>query len=356
MHLLRSLLPPALGVMTMTAASAAQTDQASERAGKDGFHVLTTYALGGDGGWDLLTVDSAARRFYIARSTRVMVMDADSGKLIGEIPGSGVHGVAVATDVNRGFITNGKDDTVTIFDLKTLAVLGTAKTGKKPDAIIYDPASKHVFVCNNGGTDLTVLAPADGKVEATIEVGGAPELVAVDGKGRLYTNLEDKNELGVVDTMALKAVAHWPLAPGEGPSGVAVDAEHHRVVSVCHDSKTMEVLDTESGKVVATVPIGAGADGAAFDPSTGDFFSPNADGTLTVVHEDSPDAFTVAQTATTKAGARQIALDDKTHHLYLVTAEPKPAVAGEAPKKGRREYLPNSFVVLVVGKDPEIGR
>lgn len=338
---------PALCLTLIGALSAAQPDAT---ASKTGYHVLSSFPVGGDGGWDLLSIDPVGRRIYIARSNRTMIVDADTGRLIGEIPGSGVHGVAIATDANRGFITNGKDNTVTIFDLKTLAVVGTAKTGNKPDAIIYDPASNHVFVCNNGSTNLTVLAPADGKFEATIEVGGAPELVAVDGKGRLYTNLEDKNELGVVDTMALKALAHWPLAPGEGPSGVAVDAEHHRVVSVCHDSKTMEVLDTDTGKVVASLPIGAGADGAAYDSSTGNFFSPNADGTLTVVHEATPDTFIVTQTATTKVGARQIAIDEKTHHLYLVTADQKPAPAGEAPKKGRREYLPNSFVVIVVGQ------
>jgi YVTN family beta-propeller protein len=326
--------------------SSAFAGDAPAAATNDGYEVLATYRLGGDGGWDLLTIDAAARRLYIARSNRVMVVDADKGTLVGEIAGSGVHGVAIASDAGRGFITNGKDNTVTIFDLKTLAPIGQVPVGTKPDAIAYDPASKQVFVCNNGGTDLSVIAPADGKVVATIDVGGAPELVAVDGQGRLYTNLEDKNEVGVVDTVARKAIARWPLAPGEGPSGVAVDAEHHRVFSVCHDSKTLEVFDADAGKVIATLPIGAGADGAAFDASTGNVFSPNGDGTLTVIHESDPATFAVAQTATTKRYARTIALDERTHHLYLVTAEPQEPI----PAKGRPKFAPDSFMVLVVGK------
>lgn len=311
-----------------------------------GYEVLESYRLGGEGGWDLLTVDATARRLYIARATRVMVVDADKGTLIGEIPGSGVHGVAIAADAGRGFITNGKDNTVTIFDVKTLAPIGQVAVGVKPDAIAYDPASKQVFVCNNGGTTLSVIAPSAGTVVATIEVGGAPELVAVDGKGRLYTNLEDKDEVGVVDTVALKAIARWPLAPGQGPSGIAVDAEHHRVFSICHDSKTLEVLDADAGTVVATLPIGAGADGAAFDAATGNVFSPNGDGTLTVVHEADPATFAVAQTATTKPYARTIAFDERTHRLYLVTADPQAPL----PAKGRPKFLPGSFTVLVIGQ------
>lgn len=314
------------------------------------YQVQATHILGGEGGWDLLSVDSQAHRLYIARSTRAMVVDTDSGTRIGEIPGNGVHGVAIVPETNRGFMTNGKDNTVTVFDLKTLAVVGHAATGTKPDAIIYDAASKHVFVCNNGGTTLTVLAPTDGTVEGTIEVGGAPELVALDGAGRLYTNLEDKNEVGVVDTLALKILARWSLAPGEEPSGIAVDAQHHRVFSVCHGSKTMEVLNADTGSVIASLPIGAGADGAVFDPRSGNIFSPNGDGTLTVIHEATPDTYTVAQTATTKVGARTIAIDEHTGLLYLVTADRKPAVAGEVPKKGRPEYLPHTFAVLVVGQ------
>lgn len=348
MNLHTILLIPSLCLAAGATLSAAQADPAVDKAGA--YRVLTSYPVGGDGGWDLLAIDPDARRLYIARSTRAMVVDADTGKVIGEIAGSGVHGIAVVPDTNRGFITNGTENTVTIFDLKTLAVVGHAKTGEKPDAIIYDPASKQVFVCNNGGSSLTVLAPADGKVLGTIEVGGAPELVTVDGAGRLYTNLEDKNEVGVVDTLGLKALARWPLKPGEGPSGIAVDAAHHRVFSVCHDSKTMEVFNADSGKVIASLPIGAGADGAAFDPTTGNVFSPNGDGTLTVIHEDSPDVYTVAQTATTKPGARTITLDAKTGRLYLVSAERKPLGGVDSSKKRRPEYLPNTFVVLVVGR------
>jgi YVTN family beta-propeller protein len=315
-------------------------------AADPGYSVLASHKLGGDGGWDLLTVDAAARRLYIARSNRVMVVDVDKGTLIGEIPGSGVHGVAIAADAGRGFITNGKDNTVTIFDLKTLAPIGTVAVGTKPDAIAFDPASKQVFVCNNGGTDLSVIAPADGTVVGTIAVDGSPELIAVDGKGRLYTNLEDKNMVAAVDTLARKTIARWPLAPGEGPSGIAVDAAHGRVFSACRETKTLMVLDAEKGSVVATLPIGSGCDGAVFDPSCDTALIPNGDGTLTVIHEDDPATFKVVQTATTKPYARTIALDEQTHHVVLVTAEPQLP----APAKGRPKFLPDSFTVLVVGK------
>ncbi len=315
-----------------------------------GYHVLQSFVLGGDGGWDLLTVDPDARRLYIARSTRIMVMDAESGKLLKEMPGSGVHGIALVPETGKGFFTNGKTNSVSLFDLKTLTVTGQVAVGTKPDAIIYDQASKHVIVCNNGGTDLSVLAPDTGAVLATIDVGGAPELVAVDGKGRLYTNLEDKDQLGVVDTLGMKAIGQWPLAPGNGPSGVAVDAAHHRAFSVCHGSKTLEIFDTDSGKVLFSPAIGPGADGCVFDPSTGMIFSPNGDGTISVIHEDDSNTFTLKQTATSKPYARTIAFDEKTRHLYLVTADPKPTPPGTTPPHGRPQFLPDTFVVLVVGR------
>ena len=344
---LRAWVLPGACLSLATCLPAAQVEAS---AALSTYQVQATHLLGGDGGWDLLSVDSQAHRLYVARSTRAMVVDTTNGSLIGEIPGNGVHGVAMVPETNRGFMTNGKDNTVTIFDLKTLAVVGHVATGPKPDAIIYDAASKQVFVCNNGGTTLTVLAPTDGAIVGTIEVGGAPELVAVDGAGRLYTNLEDKNEVGVVDTRTLKVLARWPLAPGNEPSGIDVDAQHQRVFSVCHGSKTMEVLNADTGKVIASQPIGAGADGAVFDPRSGNVFSPNGDGTLTVIHEITPDTYVVAQTVTTKEGARTIAIDEHTGLLYVVTAERKPAAAGEVAKKGRPEYLPQTFAVLVVGQ------
>jgi DNA-binding beta-propeller fold protein YncE len=314
------------------------------------YRVLTTHLLGGDGGWDLLTSDAPAHRLYIARANRVMVVDTEKGKLFGEIAGAGLHGVAVVPETNRGFFTNGKENSVTIFDLKTLAVVGHAKAGIKPDAIIYDAASNQIFVANNGGTDVTVLSPIDGHVVTTIDVGGNPELLAVDGNGHLYTNLEDKDAVGVVDTVAKKALASWPLAPGKSPTGIAVDPEHHRVFSACRGTKTLEVTDTESGKIIASPAIGSGADGAVFDPLSGNVLIPNGEGTLTVIHEDSPTIFRVTQTLATSAGARTIALDAVTHNVYLVTADQKPATSPGSEPKGRPEYLPGTFKLLIVGR------
>jgi YVTN family beta-propeller protein len=310
-----------------------------------------TWILGGDGGWDLLTIDSVAHRLYIARATRTMVINADSGALIGEIPGNGVHGIAVSPATNRGFVTNGKDNTVTIFDLKTLAVLGSIPVGTKPDAIALDPSTGLVFVCNNGGTTLSILEPLSGTVKATLEVAGNPELVAVDGQGHLFTNLEDTDEVAEIDTRSLKLIAHWPLAPGKGPSGVAVDVVHHRLFSACHDSHTLEVLATDSGQVVASLPIGAGTDGAVFDPASDNIFCPNGDGTLTIIHEQDPMTFTVLQTLATQAGARTIALDTQTHRLFTVTAQRQPVVPGEVLPTGRPKYLPGTFSVLTI--DPK---
>lgn len=341
----RMIIPASAAACLLVSSALGVAAGAAEKTA--GYQVLATHVLGGEGGWDLLAVDAAARRIYLSRATRTMVVDADNGKLVGEIPGAGVHGIAVVPDTNRGFITNGKSDSVTIFDLTTMAVIGQVKAGKKPDAVIYDPASRHIFVCNNGGTDLTVLSPTDGQVQATIEVGGVPELLALDG-GHLYTNLEDKDEVASVDTKTLMLAAHWPLAPGKGPTGLACDAEHHRLFSACRESRTMQVLDIDSGKVIASLPIGAGADGAVYDPIARDLFCPNGDGTLSVIHEETPATFSVVQTVVTKPGARTIAFDEKTRHLILVTAEAKPT-AEDGQKRARPQYLPDTFSMLVVG-------
>ena len=247
-----------LFAITGVAAEPAAPGTATPAATGPGYHVLKTTVLGGDGGFDLLTMDAASRRLYIARGNRGMVVDPDTGKVLAEIPGKGVHGLAVSTKANRGFMTNGREDSVTTFDLTTLKEVGTAKTGSKPDAVIYDPASDQIYVCNNGGTTLTVLNPADGTVVATIDVGGQPELPTVDGKGHLYVNLEDKSQVAAVDTTTHKATAQWPLAPGEGPTGLAIDIAHHRLFSACRGSKSMEVLDAETGKHLASLPIGNG--------------------------------------------------------------------------------------------------
>jgi DNA-binding beta-propeller fold protein YncE len=327
-------------------------------------HILHTYELGGEGSWDYLTIDPEGRRLYISRSTHVMVMDADTGKLAGDIPDTaGVHGIALAPDAGRGFTSNGRSASATIFDLKTLATIGTVKTGEGPDAILYDPASKRVFTFNGRSNDATAIDAAAGTVAGTIELGGKPEFAAADGAGRVFVNLEDKSEIVALDSKALKVVARWPIAPGEEPSGLAIDAKNHRLFSGCHN-QMMAIVDTESGKVLATPAIGQGVDATAFDPTTACAFSSNGDGTLTVIHEDDPSTFKVLENVTTQRSAKTMALVPKTHNVYLGAAkfeapppEPKEGEkegAKDAPKDGARRQRPKmvagSFVILVVGK------
>lgn len=317
--------------------------------------ILHTYELGGDGGWDYLTIDPEARRLYISRSTHVMVMDADSGKVVGDIPETdGVHGIALATDCGRGFTSNGRAATATMFDLKTLKVLGTVKTGEGPDAILYDPASKRVFTFNGRGNSATAIDAAAGTVAGTVDLGGRPEFAAADGTGRVFVNLEDKSEIAVIDSKALKVSAHWPIAPGEEPSGLSIDVKNHRLFSGCHN-KMMAIVDTESGKVVATAPIGQGVDATAFDPTSACAYASNGDGTLTIIHEDDPATFKVLENVATQRSAKTMALDPKTHEVFLGAAkfEAQPEAKEGAPEGGRRQrpkMIPGSFVILVVGK------
>jgi DNA-binding beta-propeller fold protein YncE len=318
-------------------------------AADPGYHVIKRLQLGGEGGWDYLTVDSAARRLYISRSTHVMVVDIDTDKVVGDIADTpGVHGIAIAPELNRGFTSNGKANTATIFDLKTLTVLGHVKTGENPDAVLYDPFSQRVFTFNRRSKDATVFEAASGEVAGTIALGGKPESAAADGKGKVYVNVEDTNEVVEIDSRKLSLIKRYSLKPCEEPTGMGLDAEHHRVFSGCHN-KVMAVLDTEIGRVIATVPIGAGVDGNGFDPQTGLGFSANGDGTLTVVRESSPGTYEVAETVPTQRGSRTMAIDPKTHNVYLPAAQfsPKTAVEGSRP---RPIMIKDSFAVLVVGK------
>ncbi len=316
-----------------------------------GYHVIKKLQLGGEGGWDYLTVDSAARRLYISRSTHVMVVDIDTDKVIGNIADTqGVHGIAIAAELNRGFTSNGRANRATIFDLKTLKVLGQVKTGENPDAILYDPASKRVFTFNGRSKDATVFEAASGKVDGTIALGGKPEFAAADGKGKVYVNVEDTNEVAEIDSLKLALTKRYSLKPCEEPTGMGFDAKHHRVYSGCHN-KVMTVLDTEAGKVIAVVPIGAGVDGNGFDPKTGLAFSSNGDGTLTVVRESSPGKFEVVETLTTQRGSRTMAIDPKTHNIYLPAAQfsgqTTPTAEGTRP---RPVMIKGSFAVIVVGQ------
>lgn len=316
-----------------------------------GYHVANTYKLGGEGGWDYLTVDSAARRLYISRATHVMVVDADSGKSVGDIPDTpGVHGIALASDVGRGFTSNGREGTVSIFDIKTLATSSKVKVGANPDAILYDPATKRVFTFNGRSQDSTAIDAESGKVLGTIKLDGKPEFAASDGKGEVFVNIEDKSELTVIDPNKLEVMAKWPLAPCTEPSGLAMDRKNRRLFVGC-DNKMMAVVDADSGKVLATPAIGEGVDATAFDSEAGLAFASCGEGVLTVVKEDSPTSFSVAENVKTQQGARTMALDEKTHNVFVVTAKfgPPPAATADNPHP-RRSILPDSFVVLVLSK------
>ncbi len=315
-----------------------------------GYHVINKLQFGGEGGWDYLTVDSPAHRLYIARGTHVMVVDTLSNKLIAGIPDTpGVHGVALAAELNRGFISNGWANNAYIFDLTTLKVIGRVKTGENPDAILYEPYSKRVFTFNGKSRDATVFDAVSGTVLGTIALGGKPEFAVTDTRGRVFVNIEDTSEVVELDSGRLAVAKRYSLSPCIEPTGMAIDIEHHRLFSGCHN-KVMIVSDADTGRVMATVPIGEGVDGNAFDPETGLAFSSNGDGTLTVVRETSPGKFET-ETVRTQRGARTMALDPKTHILYLPTAEvaPPSASSAEAPKS-RPVIIKDSFAVLVVGK------
>jgi DNA-binding beta-propeller fold protein YncE len=303
------------------------------------------------GGWDALTVDGPARRLYLSRGTHVMVVDLDTDKVVGDIPNTpGVHGIAVAPELNRGFTSNGRDNTATIFDLKTLKVLGQVKTGTNPDIITYDPASKRVFTFNGRSHDATIFEALTSKVVQTIPLGGKPEFAAADGKGAIYVNIEDTSEVVELDGINAHEVRRFSLKPCEEPTGMGLDIQHGRVFSGCHN-KVMTVLDVKAGKVIATIPIGANVDGNGYDAGTGLAFSSNGEGTLTVAREVSPGHFEVLQTVKTQRGSRTMAIDPITHNIYLPAAQFNPPVAptSENPKP-RPEMVKDSFEVLVVGK------
>jgi DNA-binding beta-propeller fold protein YncE len=324
-------------------------ETAALTAASSGYHVSKKTVLGGEGGWDYLTVDSKARRVYISRGTHVMVVDADTAAVVGDIPGTnGVHGIAIASDMDKGFVSDGRDNNVTIFDTKTLKVLGTAPAGKNPDAIIYDPASKRVFAFNGSSKDATAIDAKTATVAGTIPLGGKPEFAAADEKGHVFVNIEDTSEIVQFDSTKLAVENRWKIAPGEEPSGLAMDRKHRRLFSVC-SNKLMVVVNADTGGVVTTLPIGQGTDAAGFDPETGFAFSSNGEGTLTVVHEDSPDKFSVVDTVPTQARARTMAVDLKTHQVFTVTAEFGPAPAPTAQQqRPRPPMVPGTFTLIAL--------
>ncbi|HEX4627370.1 MAG TPA: hypothetical protein VH137_01150, partial [Gemmatimonadales bacterium] len=298
------------------------------------YHVAKTTVLGGDGGWDYVALDSVGHRLFIARQNRVMVVDEGTGRLLGEIAGlARAHGIAFAYEAGRGFATSGTDSAVTMFDLSTLKVLGHITAAVDADAVLYDPATKHIFTFNGDAHSSSVIDPTTGTRIGTIDLGAGPEFGVSAGDGKLYVNLEDKSAIAEIDAAAMRVVRRWSLAPCEGPTGLAIDRAHHRLFSGCH-SKVMAISDATAGKLITTVPIGAFVDAAAYDPGTQLAFASNGDGTLTVVHEDAPDKFHVVADVATRRGARTMALDPGTHRAYLVTADfgPTPAATAAQPR------------------------
>jgi YVTN family beta-propeller protein len=315
------------------------------------YYSVTEIPIGGEGGWDILTIDSASSRLYLSHATKVVVVDLKTNSVTGEIADTpGVHAFVAVSEVQRGFSSNGKESKSSVVDLTTLKTTSKIDTGQNPDAVVYEPRRAEVYVFNHTGNSVTVINSKTASVSATILLGGTPEFAAVDqAAGRVYCNIEDKSEVAVIDADKHEVVARWSLSPGEEPSGIALDATHHRLFSGCHN-KRMVMLDTESGKVVGSVPIGSGVDGCAFDDATQLAFASCGDGTTTIAREEAPDKLTVIQTLKTERGARTMALDPETHRIYLPTAQFQPAPSpspGASP--GRPSVVPNTLKLLVYG-------
>jgi DNA-binding beta-propeller fold protein YncE len=338
---------PLLVSACMGFAALGQTSAQSAR--NQDYRVVRQFELGGDGRWDYVTLDTVSDRLFIARQDRVMVVDPKTGKLLGVVGGlDGAHGVALDYGTHHGFATSGRDGKVTMFDLRTLEVLGRSPAAKDADAVLYDPASHHVFTFNGDAASSTVIDPASGKAIGSIALGGKPEFGVSAGDGKLYVNIEDRGEIAEIDAKAQRVTRRWSLAPCTEPTGLAIDRKHHLLFSGCH-SQVMAISDATQGKMIATVPIGEGVDGAAFDPATALAFASNGDGTLTVVHEDSPARFHVVSSVPTKRGARTMALDQRSGRVFTVTADlgPAPAPTAEQPHP-RPTIVPGTFTLLVL--------
>jgi DNA-binding beta-propeller fold protein YncE len=326
-------------------------------AATNSYHLLKKYSFGAAEGstreyFDYITVDSGARRVYLSHGTEIKVIDADNGALITNITGlKQDHGVAVASEFGRGFISDGAEGKVVIFDLQTLKAIGEAKADKDADCVIYDPFSKRVFVMDGDPHNATVIDAKSGSVVGTIDLGGGPEFAVADGNGTVYVNLEDKSELVAIDTGSLKIKSRWPLAPAGAPTALAMDVKHHRLFSAGRNPQMFVVLDSDSGKVLQSFPISAGADAAAYDPETGLIFVSTREDMVHVFHEDSPDKFSEGETIKTEYGAKTMGLDTKTHNLFLDTADFAPASAPTADRPHpQRSAIQGTFHVLVYGR------
>ena len=315
----------------------------------EAYEFLNEIQIGGEGGWDILTIE--ANRLYLSHATKVVVVDLEKNKVAGEIADTpGVHGFVAVPELKRGFSSNGKENKSSVVDLTTLKTISKIDTGQNPDAVVYVPKHREVYVFNHSGNSVTVIDNKEAKLVATIQLDGNPEFAVVDpDTGRVYVNIEDKSEVVVIEGASHEIVARWPLAPGQEPTGIALDAKNRRLFAGCHN-KMMVMLDTETGKVLANVPIGAGTDGCAFDNARQLVFASCDDGTATIAKEESPDKLTVLQTLKTERGARTIALDPKTHRIYLPTAQfqPPPSPSpGQSPT--RPTIVPNTLKLLVYG-------
>ena len=313
------------------------------------YHVTHTYTLGGDGGWDYLSLDTVGHRLFVARQDRVMVLDPASGKVQAEIPGlNRAHGIAFDYADGKGFATSGGDSSVVIFDLKTLQVTGRTIAAPDADAVLFDPVTKRIFTFNGDSRSSSVIDAASGKKIGTIDLGGGPEFAVSAGDGKLYVNLEDSSAIDEIDAATMKVLRRWPLAPCQSPSGLAIDRAHHRLFSGCHN-KVMAISDAQAGKVITTVPIGEGVDANRFDPGTQLAFASTGDGTITVVHEDGPDTYSVVTNVATKRGARTMEVDLATHVVYTVSADfgPPPAPTPDRPRP-RPSIVPGTFALLVL--------
>jgi len=315
------------------------------------YHFLKEIPVGGEGGWDYLSVDPVGRRLYVSHATKVVVIDIDKNEIVGEIADTpGIHGVALAPDLKRGFTSNGRENKAGIVDLETLQTLSKVDTGQNPDGMLYEPGRQEVYMFNGHGRSATVFDAKTGTIVATIPLSGKPEFSAADPTaGRVYDNIEDKSEVAVIDTTTHQVVATWPVAPGEEASGMAIDVEHHRLFLGC-GNKLMVMMDSTNGKVVTTVPIDQGVDANAFDPGTQLAFASCGVGTVIIAKEETPDKLTVVQTLPTERGARTMTLDPKTHNIYLATAkyEAQPEPAAGTPRQ-RPKMIPGTFKILIYG-------
>jgi YVTN family beta-propeller protein len=325
------------------------------RSSERSYHLLKTYAFGPAEGsnreyFDYITVDSSSRRVYLSHGTEVKVIDADSGALIGSITGLKlVHGVALASEFSRGFISDGLQGKVIVFDIKTLKPIGEIKAAPDADCILYDPATKRVFSMNGDSHSSTVIDAKTGNVLATIDLGGGPEFAVADGRGTIYNNIEDKNEVITIDAQLMTVRSRWPVAPAGGPTALAIDARHRRLFSAGRNPQILVVMDADRGKVIQSFPISAGADAAAYDEETGLIFASTREGMVHIFHEDSPDKFSVVETVKTQYGAKTMGLDTQTHNLFLDTANFAPPSQSAALPKPRPEPIPGTFRVLVYG-------